>query len=257
MTRKFRNSIYWLILSVISTHLQGQSFKYEAKIDPVSKAGFYAIYMTPALSSYVRTDFNDLRINDEKNNPVPWILGSNIPASNPDLFRPLKIITNEVIDSGKTMLIIENEPGAQTDAIYLRIKNAAVNRTINLSGSEDIHKWFSIEENISLEKRFIRDKDSYLEKISFPLSSYRYFRIIIYNGKNDPLNITEAGHRAKRDSVSTSSFIENPGGPYLRNDSNDHISYLTILNPGAHHISRVSLHIKGPKFFHRHVDLFR
>jgi hypothetical protein len=256
MTRKFRNSICWVILPVISVHLQGQSFKYEAKIDPVSKAGFYAIYMTPALSSYVRTDFSDLRINDEKNNPVPWILGSNIPASNPDIFRPLKIITNEIIDSGRTLLIIENEPAAQTDAIYLRIKNAAVSRTINLSGSEDMHKWFSIEENISLEKRFIKDKDSYLEKISFPLSSYRYFRIIIYNGKNDPLNITEAGHNTKRDPVSASLFIENPDGPYLRNDSSDHISYLTILNPRAYHISRVGLHIKGPKFFHRHVDLF-
>src|SRR5450631_3862443 len=155
MTRKFRNSICWLILSVVSVHLQGQSIKYEAKIDPINKAGFYAIYVTPALSGYFKTDFSDLRINDEKNNPVPWILGSHISALNPDLFRPFKIISNRMIGSGKTMLIIENKPAAQIDAIYLRIKNAAVNRTLSLSGSEDMNNWFSIEENIGLEKRFV------------------------------------------------------------------------------------------------------
>jgi hypothetical protein len=255
MTRKFRNSICWLILSVVSVHLQGQSIKYEAKIDPINKAGFYAIYVTPALSGYFKTDFSDLRINDEKNNPVPWILGSHISALNPDLFRPFKIISNRMIGSGKTMLIIENKPAAQIDAIYLRIKNAAVNRTLSLSGSEDMNNWFSIEENIGLEKRFVRDNDSYVEKIAFPLSSYRYFRITVYNGKNDPLNIIEAEHKTKGDSVSSSSFIENPREPYLRNDSTDQISYLTILNPGTYHISRIGMHIKGPKFFQRHVDL--
>ena len=79
MTSPFRNNFFWLIGICFCCQVQGQSFRNKAAIDSVGKAGFYAIGVTPSLSSHVKTDFSDLRIADENANPVPYVLKSNIP----------------------------------------------------------------------------------------------------------------------------------------------------------------------------------
>jgi hypothetical protein len=249
-----RNNLFSFIVILFYFPSQAQTFRYKANIDPVKKSGFYSVTVTPQLSSYVKPDFSDLRIINE-NNPVPYLLGSNLPMLKPDYFRPLKIINNTLTDSGKTMLIIENDPIVKIDGLTLRIKNAAISRTISLSGSDNLGDWYAIIENVNLEKRYVQDRDSYLENISFPLSSYRYLRIMVYNGKNDPLNIIAAGRLVKPDSSGALPPVLNPVMMYKRKDSSNHISYLTVFNPEAFHISYVRLQVRGPKFFKRNVEI--
>jgi hypothetical protein len=255
MTQRIRNSLFGFIVVCFSCRLQAQVFENKAAIGPTDKAGFYSITVTPDFSSYVQPDFSDLRLKDEKNNPVPYLLSSHLEVLKPDFFVPLKIINNTLTDSGETMLIIENNPVEKLEGFSLRIKNAAVSRTMNISGSDNLGDWFSIVENLSLERRYIQDHDSYLENISFPLSSYRYFRIMIYNGKNDPLNIIAAGKRLHAEKKTTEGIVDNPSITFIQKDSDDHISYLRVLNPRAFHISHVGLRIKSPRFFKRHVDI--
>src|ERR1700676_3035311 len=198
--RKIQSKWIWIFMPLFCGTVCAQTFNYRADLDSVHLPGFYTFSISPELSSMLKTDFRDLRIRDKMGNPVPWLIASNIPMLRPDLLKALDIVQNTTTDSGQSLLIVRNDPRDKIAGFYIRFRNAAVSRTINLSGSHDGIKWYSIIENVSLERRFIQDRDSFLENISFPLSSYTFYRVIIYNGKNDPLDILSVQYRISRDS---------------------------------------------------------
>jgi len=202
----------------------------------------------------LKTDFRDLRIRDKTDNPVPWLAASNLPMLRPDLLKSLDIVQNTTTDSGQSMIIIRNDLKDKIDGFYIRFRNAAVSRTINLSGSHDGNKWYSIIENVSLERRFIQDRDSFLENISFPLSSYTFYRVIIYNGKNDPLDILSVQKRISRDLPAPHALVENPPVTFIRKDSNK-VSRIRVENPHRFHISHLGMQVKAPRYFKRQVDI--
>jgi len=250
-----RSHIICILSLCFCVKAQAQHFKNKAAIEPVAKTGFYALPVSPELSGYLQTDFSDLRILDEKGNAVPYIIKSSLPLIKPAEYKPLKIVSNEIADSGKSIIIIENNSSEKIADFLVKIKNASVSRTIDLSGSDDNLHWFSITENVLLEKKFITDDDSYLENIEFPLSSYRFFRLTIYNGKNDPLNILSAGKYSGEEINSVAPIIRNPFLKFVQKDSGNHISYITILNPKLYHVGYISLHVKGSKFFKRDIGI--
>jgi hypothetical protein len=254
MMQRIQSKWICIFLTFFCGTLRAQTFHYRADLDTVRQSGFYAFAITPELSSMLKTDFSDLRIMDKTCNPVPWLAASQIPMLRPDLMKALDIVQNTTKDSGQTVLIVRMDPQQKTDGFYIRFRNAAVSRTINLSGSHDGIKWYSIIENISLERRFIQDRDSFLENISFPLSSYTFYRVIIYNGKNDPLDILSVQKRVSRNSPVVHTLVENPPVSFIRKDSNK-ISWISIENPHRFHISHLGILVKAPRYFKRQVDI--
>jgi hypothetical protein len=254
MMQKIPGKWLWIFLLLFSGKVRAQTFNYRADLDSVHQSGFYAFSITSELSSMLKTDFRDLRIRDKTGNPVPWLAAGNLPMLRPDLLKTLDIVQNTTTDSGQSLLIIRNDPKDKTDGFYIRFRNAAVSRTINLSGSHDGNKWYSIIENVSLERRFIQDRDSFLENISFPLSSYTFYRVIIYNGKNDPLDILSVQKRISRDSPALHAQVENPPVSFTRRDSNK-VSRIRVANPRRFHVSHLGIQVKAPRFFKRQVDI--
>jgi hypothetical protein len=252
--RKIQSKWIWIFPLLFSGTAGAQTFNYKADLDSVNQSGFYAFSITPELSIMLKTDFRDLRIRDKSGNPVPWLAAGNLPVLRPDLLKALDIVQNTTTDSGQSVLIIRSDPKDKIDGFYIRFRNAAVSRTINLSGSHDGIKWYSIIENVSLERRFIQDRDSFLENISFPLSSYTFYRVIIYNGKNDPLDIISVQKRISRDLPAANALVQNPPVTFIRKDSNK-ISRIRIANPKRFHISHLGVQVKAPRFFKRQVDI--
>jgi len=256
MIRKFVNKGMLLVLIMFCGQASAQSYKNKADIDTILHSDFYAFSITPELSSLVKTDFRDLRIRDQKGNPVPYLIAGNIPVLRPDFFKPLKIVKNYITDSGRSVLIIENFPHESMDGFYIRIRNAAVSRTMSLSGSQNGMKWYSIIEDVNFERHFIQDRDSFLEKISFPLSSYQFYRVIIYNRKNDPLDIISIQKRISTEKPEAHNLVQNPSMSFIRKDSSK-ITWLTIANPKYFHISNFGIYVKSPHFFKRQVDILK
>jgi len=252
--RKIQSKWISIFLLLLCNTAGAQTFNYTADLDSVQKSGFYAFIITPELSSMLKTDFRDLRIRDKSGNPVPWLPSSNIPILRTDLLSALDIVQNSTTDSGQSLLIVRNDPKEKLDGFYIRFRNAAVSRTINLSGSHDGNKWYSIIENVSLERRFIQDHDSFLENISFPLSSYSFYRVIIYNGKNDPLDIISVQKRIRRDSPAVHMLVQNPPVYFIRKDSVK-TTWIHIDNPQRLHISHVGIQVKAPHYFKRQLDI--
>ena len=248
---------YPLFILILCSGFARAQFRNKADIDSVRQSGFFAIKITPALSSLIKTNFDDLRIVDGAGNQIPYLLGSGLQSMDSTLFKPMEIVQNIINDdSGHSVLVVENRKSEKIDGLFLQMRNAAVNRSLVLSGSNDGRKWFSIVENVNLEKRFVQNQDTITEYISFPLSSYRYFRIIIYNGKNDPLDILSVRKFAGMSPAKKDTVIMNPAVSFSRKDSNK-ITSLIIRNLNGFHINLVQLKVKGPRFYKRQLEVVK
>jgi hypothetical protein len=232
-----------------------QKFAEKANLEPVKATGFYSIDITPELSSYITSSFSDLRIADDKDQSLPYIIRTKQPSFFTDNYTKLPITGNELTDSGRSVLIVENLTQQKISAIALLIRNAAVTRMAAISGSDDMSRWFTIAENISLEKQFVGEDDRYIQTVYFPTSSYKFFKITIENGKNNPLNIMEAGRYADVEYKKVYSYYTNPSPVFLQTDSSDHNTYIKVHQPAAYHVGKASLKINGPRFFKRDLDI--
>ena len=150
MTRKKANI---LLATVIFLSLgAGAQFRYSALLDTVKATGFYTISITPELSSYLKTDLSDLRIVDEKKQPVPFII--DIPLQKPKN----RVISNyseyhkERKSNEKTTLVIENPGKYELSNFIIELKSAAAERTASLSGSDDNKNWFVILDSLLLRQ---------------------------------------------------------------------------------------------------------
>jgi len=82
MMGRIPNYIFFIAALFICTAVKAQNFKNKAALNAVAKTGFYSIEVTPEVSSYTSTDYRDLRIIDEQNRSVPYI----IKGANADFF---------------------------------------------------------------------------------------------------------------------------------------------------------------------------
>ncbi|HXL54915.1 MAG TPA: hypothetical protein VN958_01575, partial [Chitinophagaceae bacterium] len=75
----------------------------KAILAPVEKTGFNAINVTLRLSSYTSVHFNDLRIADEKEQFLAYVIRTKAPAFYSNNFEKFSIIKNELQDSGRSI----------------------------------------------------------------------------------------------------------------------------------------------------------
>ena len=244
----------FLLLTGTAACVHAQSYKNAATVDSVPSSGFYAIAITPKLTSLLSTDLRDLRITDAHGNFVPYLMMGETSVTDSALLKSLKIISNDLNDSGQSILTFRNLQRDKLDAIYIRIRNAAVSRMMNLSGSNDGKKWYSIVENLSLPVHSSQHDDSFLQEVSFPLSSYPYFQLKILNGRNDPLDILSIQEQKTMGSIQKPAVVMNPPVSFKRMDSNQ-ITTLIVGNQLAYHITNLFIKIKKPRFFKRQLDV--
>lgn len=231
-----------------------QQFKYTAQLNRVDSTGFYAITIGPQLSAYIKTDFADIRIIDKNKQWVPHLLQAGSPVLMDNLFTTFPILQNTVTDSGKNLLVIENTIPEGIYSLKLFLKNAAVSRTAILSGSDNQHEWFIIDDKISIARSYEMVKDEYLQEINFPLTKYRYLKIVIDNLRNDPLFITKAGFYTQPGSKKITQYLDNPPPTFSQKDSNNY-SYVEVRQGENYQFDRIAITISGSKFYNRDLQI--
>ncbi len=245
-----------VLFLLLFSYACAQDYKYKAGLRAVDSSGFYAINVTPALSRYISTTFNDVRVIDKEGRQVPYIVKSGTKPSFITSYKSLKIYTNFLDDSNRTVLILENPGREKISNIGLLLKNASVSRNANISGSNDDRNWFAISENVSFGKNYNDVKDEYIEYLQLPSSTYRYFKLTINNGKNDPLNILNAGYNSTAHSVSSNQYINNGASAFRQVDSSDESTYIFLHHEQNYHFEKLLLKLQAPRFYKRDAELF-
>ena len=247
----------WLVLYLICLSpifVAAQQFRYTAELQQVDTTGFYSIDIGPQLSALLRTDCTDIRIADEKNHWVPHLLQSSKTLLEQNLFTAFPILQNMVNDSGKNVLIIENTRTAGINNLKLFIKNMAVSRTAVLSGSDNQHDWYIIDDQVMISRSYETIKDEYLQEVNFPLVRYRYLKIIVDNMHNDPLLITRAGFYALQPQQKPANHQDNPV-PVIEQRDEKNYSIIKVIQEARYPFDKIVLVINGPKYFNREMDI--
>ncbi|MDI3319083.1 hypothetical protein [Pinibacter soli] len=252
----YKNNIGLTLLLFLAGCLQTQAqFKNKAMLQVPDSAGFYSIDISPAISGFVKTDLSDIRILDEQQRQVPFIIRNAAAPKIDNRFDTLSVLQNKVDDSGKSIIVVQNKGVGKLNGLTLVIKNADVMRSASLMGSDDEKNWYSIIENIYFSNASSTEKDDYLQQINFPLSGYHFYKLIINNGKNSPLNITSVIRSVTEETKAMDPYVSNPELRFSQKDSTDGYSYIVIGNPSGYHIEKIDFDVKGPMFFKRELTI--
>ena len=232
-----RNYVFFLLMIVLAcTKLQAQNnFTYKAALSPVPQSGFYNIALSPAIIAKCKTDLGDVRIKDNAGNEVAYILYTETARLNEDAFTEFPVYYSD----NRASVIIDNILPNSINRLFLLIKNSEAQRVATLSGSDDEKHWYIIKENIVLQNEYPATADAFAQSVSFPQSSYKYFRVTM-QGKNIlPLNIVKAG--VYRQSFAGSTYDTLPAPNIIQTDSANKKSYVYLALGNEYQVDKLSL----------------
>ena len=165
----------------------------KAKIQAVAKNGLYKMIVPAEIRSYSKDDLSDFRIFDTQNNEVPYFLMGDAIGKAVEQFEEFKVLS-KVVDNRKSTSIVIANPKAQINGLELIIANSEVVKKYNVSGSNDQKEWFGLINNGSLSDLQSSETTSVSEKISFPLCSYRFLKIVFDDSTTLPINVLKIGN---------------------------------------------------------------
>ncbi|MFC5271653.1 hypothetical protein [Adhaeribacter terreus] len=184
--------VFWMLLS-LKTLCFGQEKLYKAPLPAVSENGFYRINLRPEIVRFTNADFSDLRIHDNKNHELPYLLERTATEKTTRYFREYPIVGKNNIPKINTTLVIQNPRKSKINNLALVIKNTNVSKNASLSGSADAQNWYALEDDYLLQSVSNSEATSEVKVLHFPLSDYEFYKLEINDSASAPLNILTAG----------------------------------------------------------------
>jgi len=253
--QKSKTGLYLLLFfgSIFSASAQ-KTFKYEAAIRKVDSTGFYKIGLAPEFVAKSNPGLSDIRLIDASGHFVPYITANNLPQPSQEKFVIFPEVSIKLKTDTGTTFVIENTENVPVNRLWLKLKNTAVTRTVNLSGSDDLNRWFAIKEDIPLEEAELNSDGTYLQSLSFPASNYHYLKLLVNDKNKVPVKFLQAGIYTGQSLAIT--YLPIPGATFVQKDSNK-ITYLTIRLNDRYLVNEIALTITAPKYFKRDVTVYK
>ena len=251
-----KNSIWVLLVFLslaISTVGAQNNFKYRAYLKKVDSAGFYRISLQPGFIAKSNPRLSDIRLMDMRGNIVPYVTGTNLPQVERQQFLVFpQVAVRSTADTGTT-LIIENKGKYPLSTLWIKLNNTDVNRSVNISGSDDAKKWYAIEESVPLQKANSSSDGTYLQSLSFPPIRYRYLKLLVNDKNKAPIKFLTAGIYMQQSAEAT--YLPVHYQQIIKKDSNN-ASYITIQLNDNYLVNQIKLKISEPKFYKRDVSIY-
>ncbi|WP_290307502.1 DUF3999 family protein [Mucilaginibacter flavus] len=231
-----------------------KTFKYGAALQKADSTGFYRINLQPAFIAKAKGDMADIRITDAKGNFVPYIQAGSLPQKDQKSFVVFNTIDARLPTDTGTTYVVENKTGLPLDRLWIKLQNTAVQRKVNLVGSDDLKQWFAIQENIPLQEAVQNSEGTYMQSLSFPASSYRYLKLLVDDKNKTPIKFLQAGVYTAY--AAMLAYTPIPGLTFTRADSNK-ITFINIKLNDNYQVNKLHLNITAPKYFKRSVIIYQ
>jgi len=252
-------SFYLVVLLFIAmySNVYGQqirSLKYKAAIQNIDSSGVYRVKLAPELIAKSNNNLSDIRLFDNKGKNIAYVLSNKLKLDKPDSFIIFPgIDTKDVKVDTSIGYIAENKNMLDISCLWIKLKNTAVNRIVNLSGSDDLKQWFAIKEDISLEAAGDVSRPDFQQSLMFPVSNYRYFKITVTGKNKVPVKILQAGIYTK--SLDRPVFSKLPPVKFFQKDTNKMTRVFIDLKE-SYQLNKIHLDISGPKYYGRRILVY-
>lgn len=247
----------FLILLLVLTNFicSAQSFVAEAELSTVTSDGFYNIKLTPETSKYFNRGFTNIRLYDEKNKEVPYLLRTETPHNLTEFFREYSIIEKKQRKNCCTELVLHNPDQRLSNNLQLVVKNADVTKEATLLGSDDKENWFALNQHLVLTPASSKNATSEMKIVNFPLSNYQYYLLQIDDSTSAPLNILTAGYFEVEEEHGRYSEI-NTVKQVKADSTKEKKTYLRFHFDGTQTVDKFELTMKGAPFFQRRAMVY-
>ena len=233
---------------------QTEGYKFYANLNSIAAPGFYNIEVTPELSAHLKTDYSDIRVINKEGKWIPHILHIAEDVNN----AASKNINIEILKKSnaenRTELVLKNSDHFLS-SLDIYIRNTEASRIAKLSGSDDLANWFVIKDSANLKPNAVSENGKSSYSIDFPKCNYKFYKMVVNNRGNDPVNILEVKYTAENNLLRAQKNILTPACSLQKMDSNK-ISYLKIEQQQSFHFDKFKLFISGSKYFFRKVDMY-
>jgi len=246
--------LFILFFGFIATVTVAQKFRGEANIPAVEADGFYRVFLSPQVSRHLNEDFTNIRIYDQQNKEVPYLLQQEAQVYYTQTFREYKILEKKQEKNCCTSLILQNLDSSPINNISILIKNAEVTKQATLLGSDDKQNWFALKQHFTLDAIDNKNQTSEIKIVDFPLSNYAYYLLQIEDSTTAPLNILKAGYYEV--SSEDGKYTEVTNLSVTKSDSaSERKSYIRIAFDTTQIIDKLSVAMAGPTYFLRRASL--
>src|SRR4051812_39782229 len=104
--KQFLGVITGLIL-LAQTSL-GQPFRCRADVEPVAQSGFCRITLSPQVLGHLNEQLSDIRLYDDHQQEVPYLLKREKPVQYNTLFREYEVLSKVITPKVGTSLVLRN-----------------------------------------------------------------------------------------------------------------------------------------------------
>ncbi len=245
-----------LLVAVLFSSLQinAQQFAYATKIDEIKTSGFYKIPILPQVNAKLQLSSFDLRIVNEQNKQIAYIIEQEEAAFKTQHFIDFPILKKEKQKDKQTHITIANVTKQSINDLLLITANMQAKRFVNISGSNNLNDWYIIKENIELENYFGNNQVTFVQSIGLPMVNYAYFKITVLGEDILPVNIVQAGIYTQN--YTQGKYAELPIPSFKQIDSSNKKSYIQISFTDAYVIDKLMVEVSGPKFFKRNLNVY-
>ena len=236
-------SLLWVATSFAQSH--------KASITEIKRDGLYKVLLPTELRSASNNNFDYLRIKDEQNQEVPYVI---MDASDRQYstFKPLKIASKTVYTDSVTSLIIENEARLK-DNLVLKIANTTIDKYFTIYGSDNQMEWFGLVAQNRLALNGSNSETSLEKAISLPLNNYRYLRLDFDDKSSISINVLEIGIYENQYFPSKMLTLNN-FTQGLPNSSADKMTQIGFMTNATHKVDAISFEI-GTEFYRRGANI--
>ena len=247
-----------IIISSIASLLiviggNAQDFTYNATIETVDSAGFHQVILDPFLLGHVNSFEGDIRVYDQNNQEIPYILTQESASSSTAIFREYEIIEKHFKENEVSYLVFHNPEKKEVNNISIIVQNTDVKKRARLSGSNDNKKWFVIKNNYLLHSMHSNKETTDLKILNFPLSDFEYFKLEINDYWKLPINILRVGYY---DYEYLEGKVTSFNPPIIWDKDSAKTSYYELQFKDKKYFENLQFIITGTGYYRRYTTIY-
>ncbi|MBO0952798.1 hypothetical protein [Fibrella forsythiae] len=225
-----------------------QAFLYKAQVGPVAASGYHRIELPPDLVGRLHEGLGDIRLYDGRKREIPYVMTrqTGVQAT---AFITYEVVRKTNVPNVSTTIVVKRPSRQPITALGVESQNTEVEKKATLSGSHDGNVWYALDDGIRLGNNTNATTTATLQTITFPLTDYTYFRLVVNDSTSAPLNIRRIGNYGQTNA--SAHYTPIPGLQFTQHDSSDHYTYLVLNRPSPARIDRLTIHVSNPAQFRR------
>ncbi len=165
-------------------------WQFQAEIEALpagDAARFVRVGLTPELLSQADPDWSDLRLVDDSGVERPFVLQS-LEDRVFETLHPLNIINQGTADGFQQVVCDLGEEPSLSNQIRLETAARNFHFRVQVLGSPDAAEWLLLRDRIHVFHHEDPEASNY--RVSFPDTSYRYLKLILWLEGNEPISIS-------------------------------------------------------------------